>query len=144
MNSLELHNLKAYCTKNNIDDAYIDSSISYEENKEELSKLAPSITETINNDDPIVISVKKRIIKARELMSNTLANEEELLKSLYDLQSCEEDLKKRLNLPNYGVKKYRCLRCGYEWLARKRNANMPNICPKCKSKLWNKPKSASP
>ena len=38
------------------------------------------------------------------------------------------------------VKKYRCLRCGYEWIPRK--SELPKVCAnkKCKSPYWNIPR----
>jgi len=32
-----------------------------------------------------------------------------------------------------------CLRCGYEWLPRNLD-RLPKQCPKCLTKLWNKPR----
>ncbi len=34
-------------------------------------------------------------------------------------------------------KKYKCMRCKYSWKARTKK---PRICPRCKSKNWNKKK----
>lgn len=36
------------------------------------------------------------------------------------------------------VKGFKCERCKYEWIPRKKQH--PIICPKCKSPYWNKPK----
>lgn len=33
--------------------------------------------------------------------------------------------------------KFKCLRCGYEWIPR---TPKPQRCPKCNSPYWNKPK----
>ena len=32
----------------------------------------------------------------------------------------------------------RCSRCGHEWLPRTWGRELPNVCPKCKSKYWNR------
>jgi len=34
---------------------------------------------------------------------------------------------------------YRCLRCGYEWLPRKKKGK-PRVCPHCRSEYWDKPR----
>ena len=34
---------------------------------------------------------------------------------------------------------YKCERCGYEWIPRKKN-KYPRVCPKCKSPYWDRPK----
>lgn len=31
------------------------------------------------------------------------------------------------------AKKYKCLRCDYEWISRLYNGGKPKCCPKCKS-----------
>lgn len=36
------------------------------------------------------------------------------------------------------VKKYRCLRCGHEWIPH--GSEPPKVCPKCKSPYWNIPR----
>lgn len=43
-------------------------------------------------------------------------------------------------MSNFMIPKYKCLRCGHEWIPRKEDApkNCPN--PKCKSPYWNKPR----
>lgn len=33
--------------------------------------------------------------------------------------------------------KLKCLRCGHEW--HPRDDDLPKVCPKCKSKYWNRP-----
>lgn len=35
-----------------------------------------------------------------------------------------------------------CLRCGHHWV--RREAGLPEICPKCKRRTWNKPKKEDP
>lgn len=39
------------------------------------------------------------------------------------------------------VMKYRCLRCGHEWIPR--GSKPPGTCPGCKSPYWNKPRQRS-
>lgn len=34
---------------------------------------------------------------------------------------------------------YRCEKCGYEWVPRKKD--YPRVCPKCHSAWWDKPKN---
>ena len=34
-------------------------------------------------------------------------------------------------------KGYRCLRCGHEWIPRKKNGK-PQTCPKCRNRYWDK------
>ena len=34
---------------------------------------------------------------------------------------------------------YQCERCGHKWVPRNKDEN-PNVCPKCKSPYWDKPK----
>lgn len=34
---------------------------------------------------------------------------------------------------------HRCYRCGHSWIPREKEP--PQICPKCKSPYWNKPKT---
>ncbi len=34
---------------------------------------------------------------------------------------------------------YRCERCGHEWVPRNKD-EYPNVCPKCKSPYWDKPR----
>lgn len=34
---------------------------------------------------------------------------------------------------------FKCLRCAYEWIPRK-EGHAPQLCPKCRSILWNKPR----
>ncbi len=36
-------------------------------------------------------------------------------------------------------KGFKCLRCGYEWIPRKQG-HAPQLCPKCRSAYWNKPR----
>jgi DNA-directed RNA polymerase subunit RPC12/RpoP len=36
---------------------------------------------------------------------------------------------------------YRCERCGHEWIKNKSTEGDPEICPKCKSARWYKPKT---
>ena len=36
------------------------------------------------------------------------------------------------------VEGYKCERCSYEWIPRKEE--YPNVCPKCKSPYWDKPR----
>jgi len=36
------------------------------------------------------------------------------------------------------LKGYRCERCGHEWSPRKNQR--PNVCPKCKTAYWDKPR----
>jgi len=38
------------------------------------------------------------------------------------------------------IKGYKCERCEHEWPPRKKEAQTPIVCPKCKSPYWNKPK----
>ena len=39
------------------------------------------------------------------------------------------------------VSGYKCKRCGYKWMSKKRNPlSSPKVCPKCNSPYWNKPK----
>ncbi len=45
-----------------------------------------------------------------------------------------------MRLSGWG-EKYRCLRCGYEWLGRKRTTGQkPARCASCRTPLWNTPK----
>ena len=38
---------------------------------------------------------------------------------------------------------YRCERCSHEWIPRgARNGLGPNVCPRCKSPYWNKPRKS--
>ena len=50
-------------------------------------------------------------------------------------------MKKKLEDYLIDVKKkgYRCLKCDYEWIPRKKNGK-PQTCPKCKKRGWDKPK----
>ena len=34
---------------------------------------------------------------------------------------------------------YKCERCGHEWIPRNKE-EYPNVCPKCKSPYWDKPR----
>lgn len=36
---------------------------------------------------------------------------------------------------------HKCLRCGYEWIPRFPDRNPPVSCPKCRSIVWNKPRT---
>lgn len=36
------------------------------------------------------------------------------------------------------TKGYRCLRCGHEWIPKRKEE--PRVCPNCKSPYWNKPR----
>ena len=40
-----------------------------------------------------------------------------------------------LTITQYG---YKCLRCGHQWVPRKKD--YPRICPKCKTPYWDKEK----
>lgn len=35
---------------------------------------------------------------------------------------------------------HKCHRCGHKWVPRNKE-DVPEICPKCKSPYWNKPKT---
>lgn len=37
---------------------------------------------------------------------------------------------------------YKCERCGHEWVPRNKK-EYPNVCPKCKSPYWDKPRKKS-
>ena len=37
---------------------------------------------------------------------------------------------------------YKCERCGHEWVPRSKK-EYPNVCPKCKSPYWDKPRKKS-
>lgn len=37
------------------------------------------------------------------------------------------------------VEGYRCLRCNYKWMPKKKNV-MPKNCPSCNSPYWDKPR----
>lgn len=37
------------------------------------------------------------------------------------------------------IEGYKCERCEYEWIARKKKTE-PRVCPKCKSPYWDVPK----
>lgn len=39
----------------------------------------------------------------------------------------------------FHLPRFRCLRCGHQWYPRSPKA--PVKCPKCKSVIWNKPKT---
>ena len=43
---------------------------------------------------------------------------------------------------NITIKKYKCERCGHEWISRAPNKR-PKVCPKCKSPYWDVPKKKS-
>ena len=34
-------------------------------------------------------------------------------------------------------KGYKCIRCGHEWIPRKKNGK-PQTCPKCRTTYWDK------
>ncbi len=36
----------------------------------------------------------------------------------------------------------RCMRCLWEWFPR--SLKLPDVCPKCKSPYWNKPRQKKP
>lgn len=36
------------------------------------------------------------------------------------------------------ISKYSCSRCGHSWIPRK--MMMPEVCPKCNSPYWNRPR----
>jgi len=38
------------------------------------------------------------------------------------------------------VQGWRCLRCGHPWVPRR--PEPPQVCPKCKSPYWNRPRAA--
>ena len=38
-------------------------------------------------------------------------------------------------LSDAGTRRYRCVRCGHEWVPRVRGA-LPGACPVCKSPYW--------
>ncbi len=42
------------------------------------------------------------------------------------------------------IQGYKCERCYWEWTSRTRDAPLPIICPKCKTKLWNVKKCFTP
>ena len=35
----------------------------------------------------------------------------------------------------FGIKVFKCLRCGHEWPSKQER---PRVCPKCKSPYWDK------
>jgi DNA-directed RNA polymerase subunit RPC12/RpoP len=37
-------------------------------------------------------------------------------------------------------KGYKCNRCAHQWVPRKSTKGEPQVCPKCKSPYWNKPR----
>jgi len=52
-------------------------------------------------------------------------------------------LEKKKDISEYLIdikkKGFRCLKCGNEWIPRKKNS-LPRVCPKCRSYKWDEPK----
>lgn len=59
------------------------------------------------------------------------------------MEKQNNDMKKE-GSSDYGVnvliRGHRCYRCGHSWVPRDIN-DVPEICPKCKSPYWKKPKT---
>ena len=41
------------------------------------------------------------------------------------------------------IEGFQCERCSYRWAPRQGTTVEPKVCPKCKSRFWNKPRQKS-
>jgi predicted Zn-ribbon and HTH transcriptional regulator len=55
------------------------------------------------------------------------------------MEKQDNDMKKEGYGVNCWIIGHRCYRCGHKWIPREKEP--PQICPKCKSPYWTKPKT---